>query len=204
MASRRDRGERHPSAAELEAFLLGELSPGKAAPVIAHLVHGCECCRRQMAPLSSALFAAGRGNPELQEDDGAQYDFVLFKAFSAARRFAATLAREDGEGKPGEPKRFPKEVPAPDRLPLHTRSPWERCEALLELCRALRSSDPEGMVLAASLAVQLAERLGSSSAPETADLQARAWGELGNAHRVSDDLPAAENALAYAVQRAGE
>jgi len=204
MARGGDRGERHPSAAELEVFLLGEMPPNQAAPVIAHLVRGCDRCRQQMAPLASMLFTAGRGAPKIQEGDGTQYDFVLFKAFSSARRFAATLAREHGEGERGEPRQFLKEVPAPDGAPPHARGPRQRCEALLELCRALRSSDPEGMVLAASLAVQLAERLDTGSEPQTADLQARAWAELGNAHRVSDNLPAAESALAHALRRAGE
>jgi tetratricopeptide (TPR) repeat protein len=204
MARGGDRGERHPSAAELEGFLLGEMSPSQAAPVIAHLVRGCDRCQQQMAPLASMLFTAGRSAPDTGEGDGAEYDFILFKAFSTARRFAANLAREHGEAGQGEPRRFPKEVPATPVVPLGARSPRERCEALLDLCRSLRASDPEGMVLAASLAVQLAERPGDGPEVETADLQARAWAELGNAHRVSDNLPAAEAALAHALRRAGE
>ncbi|HEV2843679.1 MAG TPA: hypothetical protein VG477_02440 [Thermoanaerobaculia bacterium] len=81
--------------------------------------------------------------------------------------------------------------------------PRQRCETLLERCRALRYSDPEGMVLLASLAVTLAERLDtvSGKTEETADLQAKAWSELGNAYRVSDDLAAAEASLARATER---
>jgi tetratricopeptide (TPR) repeat protein len=62
------------------------------------------------------------------------------------------------------------------------------------------------MVLAAALAVNLAgqavARHGDS--PDLADLEGRAWAELGNAHRVADDLPAAETALARALHRSSQ
>ncbi len=38
------------------------------------------------------LFTAGRATPEASEGAGAEYDFILFKAFATARHFAATLA----------------------------------------------------------------------------------------------------------------
>jgi len=76
--------------------------------------------------------------------------------------------------------------------------------ALLEQCRSLRFSDPERMILAATLAVALAERteMTPEAAAEQADLQARAWAELGNAYRVADDLASAEHALARALDLA--
>jgi len=57
------------------------------------------------------------------------------------------------------------------------------------------------MVLTASLAVTFAQRLDASQGEpaELADLQALAWAELGNAHRVADELPAAEATLARAL-----
>ncbi len=201
MARGGDRGERHPSAAELESFLLGEMSSRQAAPVIAHLIRGCDRCRQQMTPLASVVLSADRTAPAPAQSDGAEYDFPLFKAFSAARHYAGALAREteaDGSRNP-----FPREVPSPATR--QVRGDHERCESLFELCRALRNSDPEGMVLAASLAVQIAERLvsGSDVDPETADLQARAWAELGNARRVADHLSAAASDLAKALDLAG-
>jgi len=71
----------------------------------------------------------------------------------------------------------------------------------LEQCRSLRFSDPEGMVLAASLAVAIAERMDASRerGGEDADLRSRAWAELGNAHRVADDLASAGHALSRAL-----
>jgi tetratricopeptide (TPR) repeat protein len=55
------------------------------------------------------------------------------------------------------------------------------------------------------MAVAIAERMDTSHniAEELADLRARAWAELGNAHRVVDDLPASEDALARALDLSG-
>lgn len=196
-------GDRHPRKAELERLLLGDLPATQAAPLIAHLIHGCETCRAKMAPLATTLFGSGKRLPAPALDQGSQYDFPLFKAFASARRYANTMAREGSEAG-REP--LLREVPSPEVFPEErvTRD-WSRCEALLERCRTLRSSDPEMMVLTAELAVSLAERLGAGIAddPSTTDLQAKAWAELGNARRVADDLPGAETDLARAVEKAG-
>ncbi|HEV7508467.1 MAG TPA: hypothetical protein VGS07_26540 [Thermoanaerobaculia bacterium] len=114
------------------------------------------------------------------------------------------MARE-GSGMDGEP--LLREVPNPEVLSQKDLASRDRsrCEALLERSRALRASDPEMMVLTAELAVSLAERLGAAAANDsaTADLQARAWAELGNARRVADDFPGAESGLARALEKAG-
>jgi tetratricopeptide (TPR) repeat protein len=198
-----ERGEGHPSADELERFLLGEMSPRQAAPVVIHLLTGCGQCRQAMAPLASSMFVNEPTLEAAPQTSGAEYDFPLFKAFAAARGYAAAVGREDLATRRTSELPFLKEVPAPEgrskaRVAL---SPRERCEALLEQCRSLRHSDPEGMVMTASLAVALAERLDASQnePAELADLQARAWAELGNAHRVADELPTAEADLAHAL-----
>ncbi len=198
-----DRGGSHPSPADWERFLLGELSPRQAAPLVSHLIRGCEQCRREMTPLASVVLSAGRDVP-LPSSDESLYDFPLFKAFAKARRYALTA-----EGENAEVHRSPilKAVPAPEIVSMETRAALDRarCEALLERCRALRFSDPETMVLTAGLAVNLAERFEITAAGDKAlvDLQARAWAELGNARRVADDLIGAEAALGHALERAG-
>jgi tetratricopeptide (TPR) repeat protein len=201
------RGRNHPSPAELDRFLLGEMSPRQAAPVVAHLVRGCETCRQRMAPLASAVFANGPVAPPSAPASGAEYDFPVFKAFATARLYAETgrLNKTLHHRRPGEP--FPQEVPSLEALatPEVARDPQRYCEALLERCRSLRFNDPEGMILAASFAVVLAERMASSQGgpEELADLQAGAWAELGNAHRAADDLASAEAALARALDLSG-
>lgn len=200
-----ERGERHPSANELEQFLLGEMSPRQATPVISHLLSGCTRCRHAMAPLASVLL--GNGPASVEESaptSGAEYDFPLFKAFAAAREYAASIGKESLAARYTGPV-FPKEVPfaAVPAAQARTLDARERCEALLERCLSLRHGDAEELIMAASLTVAFAERLTTDgSTPqeqERADLQGRAWAELGNARRVADDFPAAELALGRAL-----
>lgn len=191
-----ERGERHPSAAELDRFLLGEMSPGQAAPIVSHLLSGCQRCRTGIAPLASVMFAESPLSPASMSTSDSEYDFPVFKAFAAARRYASNVAR-------GPQDSFPKRSPSLEVF----RSPdVERCQALLEHSRESRFSDPERMVMSASMAVTLVERAiarhGESA--ELADLEARAWAELGNAHRVADDFVSAEGALAHALNRSAQ
>lgn len=195
----------HPRLAELERFLLGELSAFDVARVVAHLVKGCESCRRQMEPLASILLRPDL-TPDTPADIGSEYDFPLFKAFAAARRFAAVHDRELREAEFDRKDVHLREVPAPEPHSAETQAPqdWERCEQLLARCRDLRRSDPETLVALASLAVNLAERISPDlrGVQSLADLQAQAWAEKGNARRVADDLPGAESDLAVALERA--
>ena len=72
---------------------------------------------------------------------------------------------------------------------------------LLEKSAELRYQDPAGMVRFAEMARMLTEVLKPRryGAKLLANLKARAWGELGNAYRVADDLDAAEAALRRAA-----
>lgn len=199
-----DPGARHPRTAELERFLFGELPARQAVPLVAHLIRGCATCRAKIAPLAATVLSTGRSHPELSPDQDSQYDFPLFKAFASARRYASTMARE-GSGADREP--VLREVPSLGALTQRDLASRDRsrCEALMERCRALRASDLEMMVLTAELAVSLADRLGAVAMddPAAADLQARAWAELGNARRVADDFAGAESALTRAMENAG-
>jgi hypothetical protein len=202
----RDRGEKHPGPAELESFLLGDLPPRQAAPVLAHLMRGCSACQERMAPLASVMFSSGRNLPDPAPEVGAEYDFPLFKAFATARRFAATLAKEQAEdqAEAGRPQEVPVSEPAAPEV--QWARDWARCETLLDRSRALRHSDPEGMVLLASLAVSLSSQLDAGTGvPEAlADLQARGWAELGNARRIANDPNGAEADLAQALRLASQ
>jgi len=76
-----------------------------------------------------------------------------------------------------------------------------RIETLLAAAWDLRYSDPHEMVRIAELALFAAERLEKTryGRAEIADVRARAWAELANACRVTDDLYSAEQAMARAV-----
>jgi tetratricopeptide (TPR) repeat protein len=202
-------GERihHPRAAELEAFLLGQLPPREAVCVVAHLLTGCASCRKQMEPLAGVVLT-----PNLIPDEpvkvGSEYDFPLFRAFAAARRYAASLARERREAERDREDPLLREVPRSEAM--GDGSPaerdWERCEQILARSRELRQAGPEAMVAASSLALGLAERISPDlrGPRQLADLQARARAERGNARRAADDLPGAEADLAAALERARE
>jgi tetratricopeptide (TPR) repeat protein len=77
---------------------------------------------------------------------------------------------------------------------------WGFCEVLLRASHALRRDYPGEMVHLAGIAVEVSGLLLITPfrIEQNRDLEARAWGELANAHRVADDLPRAEKALAVA------
>jgi tetratricopeptide (TPR) repeat protein len=204
-----DRRGHHPSPAELDRFLLGEMSPRQAAPILTHLIHGCAQCQRKLEPLASVMLGAPARLPEPPaQSSGNEYDFPLFKAFASARRYASAQAATEKylpaaailKGV-SSPKSAIPEASALDT----TGQDWTLCERLVESCRALRYSDPEAMVLTAMLAVVIAERLspGSSGPAALADFQAYALAELGNSQRIVDDFANAEASLSAAVDHAG-
>ncbi|HET9677877.1 MAG TPA: tetratricopeptide repeat protein, partial [Solirubrobacterales bacterium] len=188
------RRDNHPGRAELDRFLLGEMSHREAAPVISHLLSGCPRCREAMLPLASAVFAKSTVFPTAEPALDSEYDSALLKAFSTARQYIPLAARAKAPAVRDTAPQSARKAAAPI-------GGWARWEALFELCRELRYSDPERMALAASFAVTLTEKavLPTLTPAELADLQARAWAELGNAYRITDDLAAAESAFRHAL-----
>jgi hypothetical protein len=163
-----------------------------------------------MDPTIAVMFGTGPGAPAPAPSDseaGSEYDFPLFKAFATARRYAASVSQTNA-GEQGDRAASALKVAAAPAAGSGSGSErdWERCQRLIEICRGLRYSDPEALVLAASLAVVTAERLdpGFRGPAALADLQACAIAELGNAKRVADDLRGAEAELALALKRAAQ
>jgi tetratricopeptide (TPR) repeat protein len=74
--------------------------------------------------------------------------------------------------------------------------------ALLDRSWAVRHDNPLEMTKLAKTAVDVAKRLEVAiyGEPQVADYEARAWGELGNAHRVADELWEAERAFGSAFR----
>jgi hypothetical protein len=147
--------------------------------------------------------------PRQREEDpavelGAEYDFPLFKALAAARRYEAVLAREKAASRIGVLPLQEVFLPEPSLHESNALRDWARCEVLLEQCRALRHRDPEAMVQVAALAATLAERLDPQQYEPgaLADLQAQAWAELGNARRIANDPNQAEIDFGRALERA--
>jgi len=202
-----NRGSSHPSPANLDRFLRGELTAREAAPIVAHLITGCAVCRQRMAPLASLLLAPQVEPAAAPATNGTEYDFPLFRAFAKARRYAAAVAADTADAQREHPlvAVSPPEPLSPEQSARRDRA---RCEAFLDRCLSLRHGDPEAALMLASLAVSLAERIAAepiSSArhrAEICDLQARARAELGNARRITGDLAAAETDLSRALRSA--
>lgn len=199
----------HPRPAELERFLLGELSATEAARVVAHLLTGCADCRLTMEPLAKLVLSPDLALETPAEagsvSDYQEYDFPLFRAFAAVRRYVATHASERAETERDREDIPLREVPLPAPLDEQARGTrdWQRCEQMIARSLELRRSGPEAMVAAASLAVGLAEGISPEVAGPfaLADLQARAWAERGNARRIADHLEGAEADLARALEK---
>ena len=73
---------------------------------------------------------------------------------------------------------------------------WSLCEQLRKRSFESGLNDPEGAESLARMAVEVGQRcVGEGEARLDHDLLAAAWGQLGNALRISSDLPGAESAL---------
>ena len=185
--------DRHPSQEMLEAFSDGSLASQATRAVVAHLVGGCSECRQQMAQLTPWFDPAREEEIEISAELDAAYDAAISAAYAAAlaktgragRQAARSPRGAEGLPLPGEPDFATPEV----------------CEALLERSFALRFSDAGAMLHLAELAAQAAEDLDPAvyGAEFAADLQARSWAEVSNAHRILGDLPLAERVMTRAV-----
>lgn len=187
--------DRHPTPEMLEAFSNGSLASHAARAVVAHLVGGCSQCRGSLALMTGPLFTP---IPEDDVEIPAELDAAYDSAISAA--YAAALAKTGGVGR-RDPVRA---VPGAEGLPLPGEPDFatpDVCETLLDRSFALRFSDPATMLRLAELAAQSAEELDTKvyGAESTADLQARAWAEVANAHRIIGDLPLADRMMTRAV-----
>jgi hypothetical protein len=165
----------HFSTEHLERFLLGTLPADETRAVVVHLARGCQRCRRAMAPLVELVL----GGPPLTA-----------KPASRASREQAGIARSPVRVATARPR-------APQ-----SRLGMRLCRALIARSEVLRHEDARKMVESAELACFVADNLDVDryGALAIADLQARALAELANAHRVADNLPAAEALMVRALR----
>lgn len=184
------RAGRHPRPQTLESFLRAELPPAEVPVVVAHLIGGCERCRRWLLKNAGGLAHARRPNmPRAHRVYDRALDRGIQRAFEAA-------GLADVE-------------PAAAGLPeIAQDAAWiERC---LEESRHQRHRDPDLMLMLARAAALFAERLDRADylPGAVADLRARAWAERANAHRVGDSFDEAElcfdSALLYLLEGSGD
>ncbi len=194
--------EHHPRREALEGLLLSRLPAAEAKDTIGHLLGGCERCQEDLSPLATAMFTPDAApEPHLSEPEVDAYDLAISAAFNKALQRERELAsdREMARRKGEEIVRALRRAETP-ALPDGPAS-WGLCEVLLEKSRELRHSDPAGMLVLANLARLAADRLAPQvhGADQRTDMQARAWAELANAYRITDDFPQAEAAMACAL-----
>ncbi|MFL6197537.1 MAG: hypothetical protein ACJ76J_00025 [Thermoanaerobaculia bacterium] len=183
----------HPTRAELDALLRGDLPDGRRPAVLRHLLGGCRDCRTFVFPRAAAQLAPEP--PPVSESTEAAYDRAIDKAIVHARR----ITRE-------------KEIYRQALKAIDAKGPFgildgptslrgvEGLRALLERSWAQRGESPRKMVALARAATQVADKLDidSGGEEEVRDLRCRAWIELANAQRVANDFERATESLAEA------
>lgn len=180
---------RHPKPARLAAFFLAQVGSAEREEIVRHLFGGCEPCRAKMRE----WLAADESLPPkmARRSPTEAYDFVLRKAENLAAAADAARRRALSAVEPllaDEPGRHPVIA-------------WTRARALLARARSLRRADPAAYEVAAGWALVAAQELPPAlpNAKENADHLARAWAEVGNAHRRHHDYTLSERAFEAAM-----
>lgn len=201
----------HPRPQDFESFLQAAAPPEVAVAVVRHLLAACGSCRAQ-------LEALGWGKERLEQlvsliDVDAEKTFgpsdLEFSYEEAFDKAWHTCLREMGGPGHRELSRQSEEQELTlDDLPAGVEDlvPETRLvELLIERSHAARYQDPRTMLRWARLARLMAARCSAAKAgseARLADLRARAWGQLGNALRVTGRLREAERALGVAEKHA--
>lgn len=189
--------ERHFSGSEMRRFVEGELPSDDRLAVVRHLLEGCGRCAAQASRHWGDLIAL-RGAPleKPRSIDGA----ATAARLDACREVIERQRREAEELF----DRLAAQPPARRLLWLqNTRRPNTpaACLRLIEAAFDLAFDEPHQAVEMAELALEAVQGLDEGYGAELiADLEARAWGVVGNSRRIVSDLAGAEQAL----QRAEE
>jgi tetratricopeptide (TPR) repeat protein len=188
--------DRHPARETLEGFLTGGLSATAAKVVVMHLLEGCPPCQEALNRLSGTLFLSEEDSEISPELDTA-YDFAISAAYAGALEKTAEMRRL-------QEARSPRSIPGAEGLPLPGDPQFctvETCDALLDRSYTVQLSDPEAALRLADLAALAADGLDAEhyGSAEVADMQARAWAEVANAHRITGDLAKADRVMARAL-----
>jgi hypothetical protein len=197
----------HLTGSQTERFLRGELTQTKAKEVLRHLMKGCETCAERLGPQLPLVLTPQATCKEVPvKASASHYDAPIARALASVLsrlpRFrnqewvrverGLDLLRSSPRGIAGLTEDVARELRG-----------WPFVEVLLRLSFEERYRNPEEMLRLALLAKTAAENLDPEDYPASliADHEARAWAELGNAHRVSDELDEAEAALDIAEER---
>ncbi|HYO14491.1 MAG TPA: hypothetical protein VE685_14945, partial [Thermoanaerobaculia bacterium] len=198
--------EDHPTQEALEGFLLGQLPASEMRSVLRHLLTGCFLCQQVTVGLWEpeeeafddvlALSEAGESGQALDE-----YDEVFDRVFARVATKEAVAAREREVGCElfDELMQHPA---ARQHLLVRNSARFRHrmlCEQIVQESFTTGFKDVARSLELARLAVALVDLLSSESCGgrEGLDgLRARAYGQLGNALRINQDFPGAEQVFA--------
>jgi tetratricopeptide (TPR) repeat protein len=189
----------HPSPTEIQALVRGGISKRRSRQVLVHIVRGCKECLAILKPELQHAFGAGPG--EVTPETLAPYSESVDRAISKVCRKARYLQKEQRQI-PQAAEWLSQEGLEDVFAPPPGLSALAVYEALLEKSWALRRESPKEMVQYAQAAALVATDLDKRwlGKKRWFDLNARAWGELANAHRAADDLDKAGEAFDRAFE----
>jgi tetratricopeptide (TPR) repeat protein len=197
----------HPNVQDWEGFLKAPSRPGhtaRNAKILRHLLAACAVCRDRLQAMGWSSSRLERlvylpGGESATPANG--YDYG--QAFAQAEKSVSEFLTE-APLPPIPPELLLEEL---DRLPRDQRIVNAREERfasprmvplLIERSHAARYSDTEEMLSWAETAREIAQRCTARDAgneSRLADLRARAWGQYGNALRITGQMREAEEAL---------
>jgi tetratricopeptide (TPR) repeat protein len=211
----------HPTTEDLEGFLRDASQKGHAvrnAVILRHLLASCSTCRNRLEVLGwpasrlvSLVYLPGgrQGDENFPLGKGSyNYDRAFTRAEQAVEEFLTAVPPS-----PLPVEQLLVELDSTSRDIQLVRAEEDQRFAvpqlvapLIERSHAIRYEDPEAMLHWARLARSIASHSPTEAAgnpARLADLQARAWGQYGNALRVNGRLHEAESAMITANRHLG-
>jgi tetratricopeptide (TPR) repeat protein len=197
----------HLTAGDVEHFLQGTFPLAEMKNAFRHLLRGCEACEELLRPLL-LLMATPEAIPESETSaaEGREYEAPIARAFAAAmsrKPEARSADRELVARGLDILRRNANDVMVFTEAEASEYWGGPFIEILIQLSFEERYRNPQEMRRLAILAQLAADNLHRESVYDplvVADYQTRAWAELGNAHRVNDDLKLAAGALGTAAR----
>lgn len=193
----------HLTDGEIAAFLAGQLDPGNQTRVVRHLLNGCSLCSMRVHLAVPEVSSEENPDPQEMAALDEAYDHAIDRALAAIPGHEARWARE--KEKRSQVLSILSQASPPRGGALTYQQArkyhgWPLVEALLHLSFEARYREPREMRWLAFEARLAAESVDPQDYEPgfVLDLQARAWAELANAHRVNDELEQADAALTEA------
>ncbi len=197
----------HPTPGTLEQFILGQLSTSEMREIAFHLLNGCTHCQQATSTLWEP--ADSFEDPKILEISGEEeefedgYDAVLDRVLETVAATEVTVAAQRFQARNLLAELTQVAAERQHLLISNSRRFRNRalCDLLVDESHETGFQDPGRAVDLARLAVLLVDHLtpdecGGEDFQES--LRARAWAQLGNAHRIHSDLAESEEALAVA------